>query len=275
LNAAAVLKQYGLRADKGLGQNFLQDPIALEKIARAADIKTDDVVLEIGPGLGSLTRYLALLARQVVAVELDEKIMLPLRSILAPYQNIQLIHGDILEILPGEIIKQDGYIVAANIPYYITSAIVRHLLENHPKPRRIVLTMQKEVADRICARDGDMSLLSLSVQVYGKPTITERIPAGAFYPAPNVDSAVLCIDVYPEPLVPTDLLNVFFKMTKAGFSQKRKMMRNSLSAGLHISPADADGLMMNVGLDSKIRAEKLTIAQWKLLCVEWQKRGKA
>ena len=158
LNAAAVLKRYGLRADKRLGQNFLQDHFALEKIANAAEIKSDDCVLEIGPGLGSLTRYLAISARQVTAVELDPDLLNPLKAVLTPHPNVRIVHGDILELRIADLVDQTGYIVAANIPYNITSAIIRHLLESDPKPRRIVLTIQKEVAERICAKPGDLSL---------------------------------------------------------------------------------------------------------------------
>lgn len=266
LNAANILKRHGLRADKSLGQNFLQDPIALEKIVAAAEIRPSDAVLEIGPGLGSLTRYLAVSAKQVVAVELDEKLIPPLKAVIAPHANIRLIQGDILEFSPSELVDQTGYLVVANIPYYITSAIIRHLLENDPKPRRIVLTIQKEVANRICAAPGDMSLLALSVQVYGKPRIAARIPAGAFFPAPNVDSAVLCVDVYPEPQIEKQLLDTFFKLIKAGFSQKRKTLRNSLSSGLHISPASAIDHLTQADIDPQRRAETLSIADWQRLC---------
>ena len=266
LNAANILKRHGLRADKSLGQNFLQDPIALEKIVAAAEIRPSDSVLEIGPGLGSLTRYLAVSANQVVAVELDEKLIPPLKAVIAPHANIRLIQGDILEFSPSELVDQTGYLVVANIPYYITSAIIRHLLENDPKPRRIVLTIQKEVANRICAAPGDMSLLALSVQVYGKPRIAARIPAGAFFPAPNVDSAVLCVDVYPEPQIEKQLLDTFFKLIKAGFSQKRKTLRNSLSSGLHISPAAAVDHLTQADIDPQRRAETLSIADWQRLC---------
>ena len=268
LNAATILKRYGLRADKSLGQNFLQDPIALEKITAAAGIRPTDSVLEIGPGLGSLTRYLAVAAQEVVAVELDDNLIPPLRTVIAPYANIRLIHGDILKFPPAELIRQPGYLVVANIPYYITSAIIRHLLENEPKPRRIVLTIQKEVADRICAAPGDMSLLALSVQVYGEPRIAARIPAGAFFPAPKVDSAVLCLDVYPEPQIRSKSLETFFKLIKAGFSQKRKTLRNSLSSSLHISPVEAADLLTRAGIDPQRRAETVSIPEWQRLCEE-------
>ena len=266
LNIMNLLKRYGLRADKSLGQNFLHNPLALEEIASAAEIRPTDSVLEIGPGLGSLTRYLAVSAKEVVAVELDEKLIPPLKTVIAPYSNIRLIHGDILKFPPSELVDQAGYLVVANIPYYITSAIIRHLLENEPKPRRIVLTIQKEVADRICAKPGDMSLLALSVQVYGQPHIAARIAAEAFFPAPKVDSAVLCLDVYPEPQIKIELLETFFKLIKAGFSQKRKTLRNSLSSGLHISPNDAADLLTKSDIDPMRRAETLSIPEWQRLC---------
>ena len=266
LNAAALLRRYDLHAHKGLGQNFLQDPFSLEKIVSAAEIRPTDTVLEIGPGLGSLTRYLAVSAKEVIAVELDEKLIPPLKAVLAPYQNVRLVHGDILELSLRDLIAGDEYMIVANIPYYITSAVIRHVLENEPKPRRIVLTVQKEVAQRICAKPGDMSLLALSVQVYGRPRIAAQIPAQAFFPAPKVDSAVLCIDIYPEPILKEELLGAFFRLIKAGFSQKRKTLRNSLSAGLHISPAEAVDLLTRADIDPQRRAETLSIEEWGYLC---------
>lgn len=271
LNAAAVLKRYGLRADKRLGQNFLQDPFALEKIADAAEIKADDCVLEIGPGLGSLTRYLAVSARKVAAVELDPDLLTPLKAILAPHPNVDVTHANILDLRIADLVDQTGYIVAANIPYNITSAIIRHLLESTPKPRRIVLTIQKEVAERICAAPGDLSLLALSVQVYGSPRLVAKIPAGAFHPVPNVDSAILRIDIYDEPLIPAAGLQTFFKLTKAGFSQKRKTLRNSLSSGLHIKPTDAESLLAAADIDPMRRAETLSIEEWNRMCQIFKK----
>jgi len=273
LNTSALLKQYDLRPDKKLGQNFLQDPLALESIAAAAEIQPTDTVLEIGPGLGSLTRYLAVAARQVIAVELDADLIPPLEAITKPYGNIQIIHGDILRLLPKELIQAPEYLVVANIPYYITSAIIRHLLENDPKPRRIVLTIQKEVANRICAKPGDMSLLALSVQVYGKPYIGKHIAAGAFFPAPKVDSAVLCVDIYPNPKISHELLDPFFKLIKAGFSQKRKTLRNSLSSGLHISTSSAEKLLNDSNINSMRRAETLSIEEWSRLIEAYRSTG--
>lgn len=266
INISFLLKKYGLRPHKGLGQNFLQDPIALEKVVSAAEIQPTDTVLEIGPGLGSLTRYLAASAKAVVAVELDQHLLPPLKAMLTPYSNVRLIQGDILELSPSEFLQEPNYVVAANIPYYITSAVIRHLLESKNKPRRIVLTVQREVAQRICEEPGDMSLLALSVQVYGNPHIAAYIPAGAFIPSPNVDSAVLTIEIYPTPLIPSELLDIFFKLIKAGFSQKRKTLRNSLSSGLSIPPTEAADLLNRAGLDPQRRAETLSIEEWQRLC---------
>jgi 16S rRNA (adenine1518-N6/adenine1519-N6)-dimethyltransferase len=265
LNAEALLRRYRLHAHKGLGQNFLQDPMALEEIVSTAEIQKTDTVLEIGPGLGSLTRYLAVAAQKVVAVELDQNLIPPLQAVLASYPNIRIIHGDILKLSPKDVIAENNYLVVANIPYYITSAVIRHLLENESKPRRIVLTIQKEVAQRICAKPGDLSLLALSVQIYGKPRIAMRIPAEAFFPAPKVDSAVLVIDMYPSPLIKEELLDTFFSLIKAGFSQKRKTLRNSLSSSLHISPAEAAERLRRANIDPQRRAETLSIEEWERL----------
>ena len=269
LNAAELLKQYNLRADKRLGQNFLQDPYALKIIANAAEIHPTDTILEIGPGLGSLTRYLAAAAQKVVAVELDDRLFPPLEAVIAPYDNIQLIHGDILDIEPKEIIQQGNYLVVANIPYYITSAVIRHLLESNPKPRRIVLTIQKEVAERICAGPGEMSLLALSVQVYGEPCIAARIPAGAFYPAPKVDSSVLVVDIYPASIISEDTLDTFFQIIKAGFSQKRKKLRNSISAGMRQSPTETEKMLRAADIDPQRRAETLSLEEWGKLSLQY------
>jgi len=262
LNIPALLRRFDLRPSKSLGQNFLLDQYSLQKIVSAARLGAADVVLEIGPGLGSLTRYLALSAHSVIAVELDRRLFPALESILAPYKNIRLVQADILKLNISELIESPGYIVVANIPYYITSVVIRHLLETEQGPSRVVLTLQKEVAERICAVQGEMSLLALSVQVYGKPFIETIIPAEAFYPMPKVDSAVLRIEVYPQPVLDADALDKFFKLIKAGFSQKRKTLRNALSGGLRIAPIEAEELLNEAGIDPKRRAETLSLEEW-------------
>jgi 16S rRNA (adenine1518-N6/adenine1519-N6)-dimethyltransferase len=262
LNIPALLQEYGLRPSKGLGQNFLQDDFALRKIVAAAKLEPPHKVLEIGAGLGSLTRYLAVSASSVTAVELDQNLFPALGAVLAPYINVHTVQGDILKLNPADLMDSPNYIVVANIPYYITSAVIRHLLESELRPGRVVLTVQKEVATRICAEDGKMSLLALSVQVYGKPTIEAKIPAEAFYPAPNVDSAVLKIEIYPQPVIAASLLDNFFTLIKAGFSQKRKTLRNSVSAGLRMKPIETETFFNAAGIDPRRRAETLSLVEW-------------
>ena len=266
LNIPALLKQFSLRPRKGLGQNFLQDDHALQTIVASADITPFDDILEIGPGLGNLTRYLALAAHNVTSVELDKALFPVLESVVAPYQNVRLVQGDILRLDPAGLMKSSGYLVVANIPYYITSAVLRHLLESDRQPRRLVLTVQQEVAERICAKPGKMSLLSLSVQIYGTPYILAHIPAEAFYPSPKVDSAVLRVEILPEPVIPAPFLNTFFTLIKAGFSQRRKTLRNSLSGGLGIAPAAAEKMLATAGIDPMRRAETLSLEEWHKLC---------
>ena len=265
LNVAALLRAHGLAPKKSLGQNFLANPAILEQIIQSAEIPPGSTVLEVGPGLGSLTRYLALAARRVIAVELDSALIPPLEHVLGGLPNVEIVHADILKIDPASLIAEDGYLVVANIPFYITSSLIRHLLEAPRKPSRIVLTVQREVAERITAAPGDLSLLALSVQVYGRPKIVLRIPAGAFYPPPNVDSSVVRVDLYPQPLISPALLDTFFRLAKAGFGQKRKTLRNSLSAGTGWPGERMARLLLTAGIDPQRRAETLALEEWKLL----------
>jgi len=261
LKVPSVLREFGLRPQKSLGQNFLIDTTALENIIRAAEVSSQQDVLEIGPGVGSLTRYLAGAARRVVAVELDHALIPVLRSVLAEWENVSIVQGDILDLDPQELMEGKPYQVVANIPYYITSALIRHLLESGSPPERLVLTIQKEVAERICAAQ-KYSLLALSIQVYGRPTTVLQIPAGAFYPPPKVDSKVIRIDLYNRPLVPAEHLDTFFKLAKAGFSQKRKTLLNALSGGLGRSKDEIKALLSAAGIDPRRRAETLQIQEW-------------
>ena len=273
INTAALLQEHGLRPRKKLGQNFLQDPNILEKIVDLAEVSKEDTVLEIGPGLGSLTRHLAARAKEVIAVEIDSWIIPALEASLSGYANATIVNEDILKIAPSEIISAPEYLVVANIPYYITSAIIRHLLENEPRPHRLVLTIQKEVAERICTPEGEkMNLLALSIQVYGKPEIVAKIPAGAFYPPPKIDSAVIRISLYDEPRIPTALLDDFFRLAKAGFRQKRKNLRNAISTGLHLSKEECESLLHSAGIDPRRRAETLNLKEWRELTKKWAEK---
>lgn len=269
LDVPALLRSHHLSPKKGLGQNFLIDPSALKKLVAAADLPAEACVLEIGAGLGSLTRYLARSAGRVVAVELDQHLIPILEQVLAQEKNVRILRGDILALNLATLDLSPGYLVVANIPYYITSAILRHLLEAPVKPSRLVLTVQREVAERICAAPGDHSLLSLSVQVYGAPRPVLKIPAGAFYPPPQVDSTTLRVDIYPQPRIPAEQLDAFFRLAKAGFSQKRKTLRNALSAGLALKPAQTALLLEKSAIDPMRRAETLSLEEWSRLIVEF------
>lgn len=262
LDVPRLLRKYGLHPDKRLGQVFLVDPVALQQVVVVANITSSDVVLEIGPGLGSLTRYLAARGGSIIAVELDENLIEPLKHVINSFNNVQVVRGDILELDLSQIILAQEYLIVANIPYYITSAVIRHLLSSRIRPKCIVLTVQQEVAIRICATPGNLSLLALSVQVFGRPQLIAHIPAGAFYPPPEVDSAVLRIELFPEPLIPSAQLDAFFRLAKAGFSQKRKTIRNSLAGGLALKPDEVEQLLLAANIEPRRRAESLSLEEW-------------
>ena len=262
LQVPQLLRQYGLKPQKSLGQNFLVDHNALLKIVRDADVGPDDHVLEIGAGLGNLTRILAVHAKTVTAVEIDQHLFPALEAVTRPYQNVRLVKGDILNIQPETLFSEQGYKVVANIPYYITSAVIRHLLEASVRPERIVLTIQREVAERILSEDEKMSLLSLSVQLYGEAQITNHIPAECFYPQPKVDSSVLMIDVYPEPRLSNKGVKVLFRLAHAAFNQKRKMLRNSLKPVLGEDTDSVSAVLEKSGIDPRRRPEALSVDEW-------------
>lgn len=259
-----LLRRFAIQPKKSLGQNFLVDEAALARITDAADLGPNDTVLEIGPGLGTLTRRLAEAAGRVIAVELDERLIPVLRSVLAPYRQVAIVHGDILELDVAELIGQGAgpYKVVANLPYYITSAVLRHLLEAPLRPTLMVLTVQLEVAQRLTAGPGEMSLLAVSVQVYGQPRLVARIKAGSFYPVPKVDSAIVRVDLYEQPVVPLEDLAGFFEVARAGFSERRKQLRNALSRGLNHEAQAITLALHQAGIDPARRAETLSLEEW-------------
>jgi 16S rRNA (adenine1518-N6/adenine1519-N6)-dimethyltransferase len=265
MNDRQLLDHYDIVPKKSLGQNFLHDPNALEKIVELAELPPGATVLEIGPGTGNLTRVLAEHAARVVAVELDGRLIDVLRDRLAPYRHVTLVQGDILEVDIAELVGMGPYYVVGNVPYYITSAILRHILERPARPQRVVLTVQREVAERLTAQPGDMSLLAVSVQVYGQPQIAMRLKPGAFWPRPDVESAVVVIDTGGGPAVDVPDETLFFRVVRAGFSQKRKQLRNTLSAGLHIDKARAGELLAQAEIDARRRAETLALDEWAAL----------
>jgi len=259
-----TLEQWGLRPSKGLGQNFLVDQVALERIVAAAELTPDDAVLEVGAGVGTLTGYLARDAGHVVAVELDRRLIPVLQSVLADFDNVTLVQGDILALDPAALVSAAGkrYKVVANLPYYITSAVLRHLLQASLKPQRMVVTVQREVAERIVAKPGQMSLLAVSVQFYGQPRLLFRIKPGSFYPSPEVESAVVQVDLHATPPVPVEDTAAFFDIVRAGFARRRKQLRNSLAAGLGWPPDEIAARLRETGVDPRRRAQSLSLEEW-------------
>jgi len=269
------LAALGIRPKKGLGQNFLVDPVHLAHIVAAAGLTADDLVLEVGPGPGVLTDLIAAEAGRVVAVELDDRLIPFLRRRYADRPHVTIVHADILDVDVAALLQEAfssqppvssiQYKVVANLPYYVTSAAIRHLLEATAPPDLLVLTVQREVAERMVAQPPHMSLLALGVQFYCTGRIAGRIPAGAFYPVPKVESAVVRLDRRPEPAVPGVAAEQFFRVARAGFSQPRKQLRNSLAAGLKLAPVQVETWLSSVGIDPRRRAETLTIEEWGVL----------
>jgi 16S rRNA (adenine1518-N6/adenine1519-N6)-dimethyltransferase len=256
-----LLRQSDLRARKGLGQHFLVDGEVLSLIVTTAELGPDDVVVEVGPGLGILTRELAKRAGRVVAVELDDNLAALLRKTLASFNNVTIVNGDILKIEPKELSKGQAYKVVANLPYYITSPVLRHFLESKARPKAMVVMVQKEVAEAIAARPGAMSLLSVGVQFYGEPEIISIVPPESFYPAPEVSSAIVRIGVYPRPEVDVNEAG-FFELVRAGFAAPRKQIANSLAKGLGREKADVLPMLKRANIDPQRRAETLSIEEW-------------
>ena len=277
-----ILDRYGVAPKQSLGQNFLYDEELLARIVAMAAVEPDDAVLEIGPGLGALTRQLARVAGRVVAVELDDRLLPILGYELEPFANVEIVHGDILTFDPAAWF--DGpFVVVANVPYYITGAILRHLLEGRPRPKRMVLTVQREVAERLAAKPPDMSLLAVSVQYYGTVKIVGTVKAGAFWPRPEVDSAVIRIDVDRQNKESTDFTDytdltssesvksvdssseaAFFRVVRAGFGEKRKQLKNNLRR-LGLGDEAIAAALEEARIDGQRRAETLGVGEWERL----------
>ena len=264
-----LLYAHNMRPNKSFGQNFLIDRSVLRQIVDAAEIDPAEQVLEVGAGTGVLTRELAQRARRVVAVELERDMLALLAKTTGTYANVELVARNLLYLDPREVFGAEAYKMVANLPYYITAPTFRHFLESANPPRLIVVMVQQEVAQRIVARPGDLSLLAVSIQFYGQPRIVAHVPAKAFYPAPKVDSAILRIDVNAEaPLTPADR-DSFFKVVQAGFSERRKQLHNALASGLHRKNEDVRTWLTAAHIDISRRAETLSIEEWLRL---WQTR---
>ena len=247
--ALYLLEKHGLKPNKSLGQNFLLDENVLNKIVEAANVGPNDNVIEVGPGLGVLTRKLAEKAQHVTAIELDRGLIALLERENKFLHNVDFLHKDALKYTPP---LDLDYKLVANIPYYITSPLISHFLMAENRPKKIVVLIQKEVAEKICAPEGKLNVIALHVQIFGKPKIVSLVPPEAFYPEPKVKSAILEIDVFDKPLV-EDYIKLL-KLAHRAFSQKRKKLTNSL-------PEIKDKLI-ELGLGS-LRPERLTIEDWK------------
>ncbi len=264
-NWQVLLRKHGIRPSKRLGQHFMLAPGALSKVVDAAELSGDETVLEIGAGVGALTVCLARAAQRVVAVEIDARLLPALNEVVKDSPGVLVIQGDILEHDLETLVGEGPYCVVANIPYNITSLLIRRLLEAPQSPQRLVLTVQREVAERIVATPGQMSLLALSVQLYGSARIMARIPAKCFYPRPKVDSAVLRVDLHAEALLPMASIPIFFRLARAGFQQKRKQLRNALSSGLRVSAQHVSSMLEMARIHPRARAQELSLDDWARL----------
>lgn len=252
---------------KSLGQHWLKDPEILADIAEAAELTGDDVVLEIGPGLGTLTSRLLARANSVTAVEFDADLARKLPGQF-PGKKLAVVNQDILQFDLNQLPK--NYKVVANVPYYITSKIVEKLMTAGNKPSIAVLLVQKEVAERIAAEAGNMSILSVSVQIFAEAELDIEVPRQFFTPPPKVDSQVVILRTRNNPLIAPEDQKDFFRIVKAGFSAKRKKLRSSLSGGLGIDKSAVEELLKNAGISPDARAEDLAIEDWKRLLKEWR-----
>jgi len=278
-----IFRAEDLRILKSLGQNFLIDKTVLDKIVSASDLNKNDVVIEIGPGLGTLTQELSARCRKVIAIEKDKKMAETLINKIQnskfktlpagrQVQNSIIINDDILKINLDELLKKhapdEKYKLISNIPYYITSPIIKLFLEAETKPELIVLLVQKEVAERICAKPGKLSILALSVQIYGEPEIVSFVDKSAFYPEPKVDSAILKIKNIKNSAtsrVAKDNHKNLFRIIKIGFSSKRKKLLNNLSAGLNISKQETAKILSSADISLNARAQELRLEDWEKL----------
>lgn len=261
-----IAERFGFNFSKGLGQNFLLDDSVLDRIVEAADIDTG--VLEVGPGFGVLTKQLAETGKKVVSVEIDSRLIPVLDFTLSEYDNVKIIERDILKTDVKELITSEfngeKISVAANLPYYITTPIIAKLIEEKLPIKNIVVMVQKEVAERICAKPGkkDYGAISVMCQYYTNPEMITIVPAGSFYPAPKVDSAVLCMRVCETPNIETKNEKLFFKVVKAAFAQRRKTLLNCLSSGFSMDKQTISEILEKIGIATNIRGEKLGLLEF-------------
>ncbi len=265
------LRRLGIQPRKALGQHFLIDEFILGDIARACCPEGGETVLEIGAGPGALTEELARLAGRVVAVELDEELAASTRERLREFDHLEIIAADVMDFEPDELLIEGGaeppYTACGNLPYYITQPIVRRLLEAQPGPQRVVVLVQREVAQRIVGGPGRESLLSTSVKVYGAPRLLFEVPHTAFWPPPKVQSAVVAIEKFPHPALglPPDEIGLFFHLVRAGFAQPRKQLHNVLTDEFTLERAPVLAILAEAGIEAAARAQHLQVADWERL----------
>lgn len=263
--------RHGFTLSKGFGQNFIVNPGVCPKIVEAAGIGPEWGVLEVGPGIGVLTRELARRAARVVAVEVDNRLPPLLAETLAGYDNVEIVMQDILKVDIAALIREKfagmPVAVCANLPYYITSPILMRLLEEKLPIRQITVMVQKEAAERICAAPGtrQAGAISYAVAYYAKPQVLFSVQPGSFYPPPKVTSAVIRLEVHPEPPVPVPDEAAYFRLVRAAFGQRRKTAANAISAGLGLPKAQVTAAMEQAGLPATARPEQLTLEQFAAL----------
>ena len=259
---------------KSLGQHLLVDRRYLSRISGAADLSPGDVVVEVGPGLGVLTRHLAERARRVVAIELDDALAERLKSELAAHENVEVLHDDARSVDLDAVLSGDSrYKVIANLPYYAALPILRRFLEAERRPGLMSVMVQREVARKIAAEPGEMGLVSVAVQLYGRPRVVSNVPPRAFRPPPKVVSSILRIEVYSRPVLELDSVERFFDLVRAGFSARRKQLRNCLRDGLSLGPGEAEAVLTQAGVDPARRAQTLSMEEWGALYDAWRLRG--
>ncbi len=255
----------GPRPRKSLGQNFLVDDSVADAIVQAASLTADDTVLEVGPGLGALTEKLAARAGRVIAVELDGSLVSRLRKKLAAHGNLDIVHADILRQDLNSLVGSDPYKVVANIPYYITSPILRYFIRAERRPMLMIIMMQEEVARDVAAPPGKMGFLAVSMRLFSHPEIILRVPAASFYPVPKVDSAVVKFHMLPAPALAVDDIDKFLELVRCGLAAPRKQLRNSLVIGLKISAPDVESMLLRAGIDAERRPGSLSLGEWSAL----------
>jgi 16S rRNA (adenine1518-N6/adenine1519-N6)-dimethyltransferase len=264
-----LLRRHRIDLKQSLGQNFLTDPAVRDAVAEGAGLSKDDEVLEVGAGVGTLTVALAPLCRRVVAVELDGRLIEALRESLAGLDNVEVVRTDVLRFNVRSAFPGGNEMVAGNIPYNLTGALIRKLLDDPPRPRRLSLVVQKEVAERWTAASG-ASLATVAVQVFAEARLLFTIPASAFTPAPRVDSALVRLDVRERPAVEVDDLRAFFRFVESVFQGRRKQLGGTLGRISGIGSTAAGARLRMAGIDPERRPQTLTLAEWEALYEEFR-----